>query len=94
MSEKQAYEKKVRAQYDEWSAEIDKLKAKANSVEADMQLEYEEKIKELRVLQDAAEEKLEELKNSSDDAWEDVKSGLDAAWDSLGNALRSARSRF
>ena len=94
MSEKQAYEKKVRAQYDEWSAEIDKLKAKANSVEADMQLEYEEKIKELRTLQAAAEEKLEELKNSSDDAWEDVKAGLDAAWDSLGNALRSARSRF
>ena len=94
MSEKQAYEKKVRAQYDEWSAEIDKLKAKANNVEADMQLEYEEKIKELRTLQAAAEEKLEELKNSSDDAWEDVKAGLDAAWDSLGNALRSARSRF
>lgn len=94
MSEKQAYEKKMQARYDEWSAEIEKLKARSNRVEAELKLEYEKKIKELSTMQKAAEEKLEELKNASDDAWEDMKAGIDAAWDTLGNALRSARTRF
>ena len=34
MSMKEAYEQKLQAQLDEWSAEIDKLKAKADGAEA------------------------------------------------------------
>ena len=40
MSMKEAYEKKMRAKLDEWGAQIDKLKAKADAAEADVQLEY------------------------------------------------------
>ena len=94
MSMKEAYQKKLQAQLDEWSAEIDKLKAKADSAEGDAQLEYYKKIEELRSIQEAANNKLTELKHASDDAWEDLKAGLDSAWDSLGNALKSAASRF
>lgn len=94
MSEKQAYEKKLRARYDEWSAEIDKLKARAAKVEADMQGEYESQIKELRAMQAAAETRLADLNKASENAWKDLKAGADAAWDSFGEAVRSARSRF
>jgi chromosome segregation ATPase len=94
MNEKQAYEKKLQARYDEWSAQIDKLKAKSKQVEANAQLEYARQIKELRAMQEAAGERLGELKDASDDAWKDLKIGVDAAWDSLGNALRSAQARF
>lgn len=94
MSMKEAYEKKLQSQLDEWRAEIDKLKAKADSAEADTQLQYYKEIEELRSMQDAASEKLVELKDAGDDAWEDLKAGLDSAWTSLSISVRSAASRF
>lgn len=94
MSMKDAYEQKLQAQLDEWGAEIDKLKAKADNAEADAQLEYYKQIEELRSMQETATNKLAELKDAGDDAWEDLKAGIDSAWDSLGNSLKSAASRF
>jgi archaellum component FlaC len=94
MSMKEAYEQKLQAQLDEWSAEIDKLKAKSDNAEADAQLEYYKQIEELRSMQETAGNKLTELKDAGDDAWEDLKVGIESAWYSLGNALKSAASRF
>ena len=94
MSEKQAYEKKLEAQLDAWSADIDKLKARAEKAEADAQLEIERRVDELQAMREAASDKLTELKNASDGAWEDLRGGIEDAWDSLGEAMRSARSRF
>lgn len=93
MSMKEAYQKKLQAQSDEWSAEIDELEAKADKAEADAQLEYYKQIKELRSMQEAANSKLAELKEASDNAWEDLKAGMDSAWNSLGNALNPIISR-
>ncbi|MBN2965598.1 hypothetical protein JWV37_12495 [Sulfurospirillum sp. T05] len=94
MSMKETYEKKLEAQLKEWGAEIDKLKAKAEKTEADVQLEYYKEIEELRAMQNQANEKLRALKTASDDAWEDLKAGMDNAWDSLGEALKKASARF
>jgi len=94
MSKKQAYEKKLQAQLDEWSAQIDRLKAKADGKAADEQLEYYQRIEELESMKQSANKKLNELKKASDDAWEDVKVGIDSAWDSLSAAFKSASSRF
>ena len=94
MSMKDAYEKKLEAQLNEWSAEIDKLKAKADAAEADQQLEFYKQVEELRLMQQAANEKLSELKDAGDDAWEDLKAGVESSSDSLSASLKSATSRF
>ncbi len=94
MSMKEAYEKKLQARLDEWSAEINVLKAKADNAEADAQIEYYKQIEELKSMQASADGKLAELKEASDEAWEDLKFGIESAWDSLGSALKSATSRF
>ncbi|WP_110457526.1 coiled coil domain-containing protein [Shewanella algidipiscicola] len=94
MSMKQAYEKKLRAQLNEWSADIDKLKAKVDKAEAEVQIEYYKKIDELRTMQRDVAHQLTELRESSDDAWEDIKAGINSAWDSLDGALKSAAQRF
>ncbi|HEO99274.1 MAG TPA: coiled coil domain-containing protein [Epsilonproteobacteria bacterium] len=94
MGMKEAYEQKLQAKLDEWSADIDKLKAKADSAEANLQLEYYKKIEELRSMQETAADKLIELKDAGDDTWEDIKAGVESTWDSLGNALNSFASRF
>lgn len=94
MSMKESYEQKLQAQLDEWGAQIDKLKAKADGAEADIQLEYYKQIEELRSMQKSASDKLSELKDAGEDAWEDLKAGIDNAWYSLGNAVKSVASRF
>lgn len=94
MSMKKAHEQKLQGQLDEWSAEIDKLKAKADSAEADAQLKYNKQIEELRSMRDAASKKLGELKEAGDDAWEDLKAGIDSAWHSLSSTIKSAASCF
>ncbi len=91
---KAAYEKKLQAQLDEWAAEIDKLKAKADAAEGNAQVEYYKEVENLQSKKNEANEKLTELKHSSDHAWEDLKAGLDNAWHSLGSALKTASSRF
>lgn len=48
MSNKDAYETKLKAQIDEWSAEIDKLKIRADGAEADAQMSYYKRVDELR----------------------------------------------
>ena len=79
---------------DGWNAEISKLKAKADDARADAQLEYYKQIEELREQQQDAQAKLNELREAGEDAWEDLKAGIDNAWSSLGEAFKSAASRF
>jgi len=94
MSMKEAYKKKLEAQFDEWKVEIDKLKAKANKAEADAQINYHKQIENIRVKQEAVQKKLVALKDSGDEAWEDLKAGLDNAMKNLGDAIKTATSRF
>lgn len=94
MGSKEAYQKKLQAQLDEWDAEIAKLKAKADKAEAEARIEYYRKVEELRAMQKTASSKLAELKAAGDNAWQDLKKGLDKAWDDLGKAIKTARSRF
>ena len=94
MSMKEAYKKKLEAQFDEWKVEIDKLKAKADKAEADTQIKYHKQIENIRAKQEAVREKLVALKDSGDEAWEDLKAGLDNAMKNLGDAIETATSRF
>ena len=94
MKSKQAYEQKVQAQLDAWSAEMDKLKAKARQADADAQLELNDEIEKLQAKRQVAEQKFEELKAAGDDAWDDMKQGIDSAASALGSSLRSAMGRF
>lgn len=91
---KREFEAKLRAQLDEWEAEINRLRAKADVAEAKARVKYHEEIEELRVQKREAEARLEELSNSGDDAWEDMKAGMESAWKNLGDAVNRATARF
>lgn len=94
MDQKDAYEKKMKAQLEEWSAEIDRLAARAEKADADARIELNKEIDSAKSKMDAANEKLSELSDAGDEAWEDLKNGIDGAWSSLGTALEAAKSRF
>ena len=94
MTSENPYEQKLQAQLDEWSAEIDKLKAKADKAEADARIDYEKQIEELKAMQNAAYQKLNEFRKAGDAATEDMKSGIEKAFNALNDAIKSASSRF
>jgi uncharacterized coiled-coil DUF342 family protein len=94
MSTRDAYVQKLQAQMDIWAAKIDALRAKAHMAEADAKLELNKKIDELEAKQSHTKDKLAEIRDSGDDAWEDLKSGAERAWHDLGDAVKSATSRF
>jgi hypothetical protein len=91
---KKAFEEKFDAQLKEWSAEIARLKVKANRAKAEVKIEYYKTLETLQVKQDAARTKLKELRSAGDDAWEDVKAGAENVWTEIKTILQSAASRF
>jgi hypothetical protein len=94
MSKRDAYIQKLHAKIDEWNADIDKIVATAQQVEADSKIEYQQQIDALKRQRREVENKLADLKRSGEDAWEDLQSGLDLAFESMNEAIRSATSRF
>jgi predicted nucleic acid-binding Zn-ribbon protein len=94
MSEKQSYRKKIEASMEQWNAEIDKLEARADRAEADMQLQYYEELKKLRALQEEARGKLEELEEAGDDTREELERAVDNATNAIERAMSVTLSRF
>ncbi len=94
MKTKEAYIQKLHAKIDEWNADIDRLKAKADQVEADAKIEYQEQIQTLKSKRDEIETKISELSRSGEEAWKDLKAGVDLAWEAMNEAIKSAASRL
>ncbi|SLN19745.1 hypothetical protein PEL8287_00810 [Roseovarius litorisediminis] len=94
MDNKQAYQEKLEAKLDEWHADIDKLRAKAEGAQADAKLTYEKNLKDLKEHRDKLEKELEKLRDTQTAAWHDIKRGADEAWDSMSKAMKDAYKRF
>ena len=63
-SQKDQYVQKLHAKLDEWNAEIDKLKAKADQAEAESRIKYQNQIKNLQGKRGEVEKKLSELQKA------------------------------
>ena len=94
MSDKEIYLQKMRAQLDEWKADVDKLKAKASKASADARLEKNRQIEVLESKIEEGKTKLSELSIAGEDAWESLKEGVESAWDSLKSAVSDAAVKF
>ena len=94
MSKRDAYVEKMKAQLDQWNAELDRLEARRAEAEADTRLEIERQLASLRSQRDETRTKLRELESASDAAFDDLRRGVDHAWDSMSQAFREAMSRF
>ena len=93
-SQKDQYVQKLHAKLDEWNAEIDRLKARADKAEAESRIEYQNQIQYLQQRRREAEKKIDELRGAGEGAWEDLKAGVQLAWNSMEEAVKSARSKF
>jgi len=94
MSNREAYEQKLRAKLDEWQAEIDKLRAKARGAEADARIEREKEADRLEAKREEMRHKLKEMREAGDEAWDDLRDGAERAWKSFSDSFEKARDRF
>ncbi len=78
MTDKDEFTEKLKSQIDEWSAEIKKLEARAQKVQADTKVQYEENLKKMHEQRDQVQDKLMELQQASDTAWDDMRKGAEA----------------
>ena len=68
MEDRKTYVDKLTAQLKEWDAKIDELEAKTEKAQADMKLQYQEKVDKLKSKRKEADNKLKELKQAGDSA--------------------------
>ncbi|MFP7671858.1 coiled coil domain-containing protein [Marivita sp. S0852] len=94
MESKDDFQKKYKAQLDEWEAQIKQLRVKAEKAGVEAQEKYSEQIEELKSLHAKARTRMNAMRDAQDDAWDDLKKGADAAWDDISAALEKARKRF
>jgi hypothetical protein len=94
VSVRDAYQNKLQAQLDEWSADINKLKAEARKAHADAQLEFYKEIEVLRTRKVAAGENLVELKAASDDVYKDMIASMDNTRESIDRAMKSTIAKI
>jgi len=94
MSERDLYEKKLKAKIDEWKADAAKMRAKAEGASADAQLEWKREVDEIEAEIERAEHRLSELRDAGGDAWASLKQGADDAWASISKGFEKAAERF
>ncbi len=94
MTDRSAYADKMKAKVDEWTADIEKMQAKAKGAQADARIAYEKQLDEMLRMRDEAQVKMKEAQNASDDAWNDMRTGFQAAWDGISKSFHDAMKRF
>lgn len=93
MDNRAAYQQKVEAQFNEWGAKLDVLKAKADKASAEAKIELNKKLEGLKDLQGQASNVVDKIKASADDAWTDAKHGIEDSWTKISTAVETAWSK-
>ena len=93
-TKRDVYVQKLKAQLDEWNANIDKLAAKADQAGATVKNEYQKQLDESRATRDDVRDKLLTLQQAGDGAWEDLKEGLENSWEILKMSFNKAKAEF
>jgi len=94
MSKRQEYAEKLKAQIDEWNAELDHFEAKAEQASTELKKVYEDELAYLRQRRDAVAGELARVHKASDEAWDEVWKGAEDAWSVMKEAFSNARSKF
>jgi hypothetical protein len=89
MTERDDYIQRIKAKMDEWRAEFETLRDKA-----DERIKIDQHMKKLGEKINAFQDRFDELQKTSGGAWHDIREGLDKAGESLKEAFKKAKSHF
>ena len=91
---REKYQEKIESTLDEWSAEVEKIRKKADQLGADTRDKYQEQIEELRERQETARRKLEDMKKAGGEAWGDFREGAETALEELKKGVEKAIAKL
>lgn len=91
---REAYIEKLDAKLREWSADIDRLKAKAEGSEVKVMKEIHKRIEELRARREDIKKRTQKLREAGDEGWEEIRAGTDKAWQEMKTSVEKAASKF
>ena len=94
MNKREQYLEKLKAQLDEWNAEVAKWETKTRSAQAGMRIEYEKQLETFRRQRDQGLEQMRKVQAETGDAWIDLVRGADEAWAKMREAFEKAQSHF
>lgn len=94
MTKRDEYVETLKAQLDQWNAEIAKWEAKAKDVEAGARAEYEKRLVAVREQREQSMYQLRLLQGAAGDAWMEMMRGTEEAWARMREAFEKASSHF
>lgn len=87
METREAYAEKFMGLINQWKADIQKLKGKAQEASGDAKITYQDEITALEEQILKAEKQLETLRKSGEDTWVDLRENVKKSWDELTSRL-------
>jgi hypothetical protein len=94
LTERELYQKKMRAKLDEIKADVDRLKVKASETGADARIHLNRQIRELDGRIEEGKMKLAALASAGEDTWILIKKGIESSWDSMKSAVDDVMTGF
>ena len=94
MTSRDDYVERMKAQLDQWNAQMAGWESAARQARSDARGELEKQIGIMRSRLDDMVFRMEQLKGASTEAWQEIARGADEARKSMHDAVEKARSRF
>lgn len=88
------FRKEVRANLEMLEADVARLKARADQIDAGGRSRFARYVDELDQNRAAVARRLEDLRDAGGQAKDDIEQGLKEAWDRLAIAKKAAEARF
>ena len=87
-----AYIKRLHAKLEEWTTEIDALKAKAERNMSKNQMKYQKHIEDLQTREEEIAKMIEVLAEDGEGEWEELRARVENARDGLDEAIKLLES--
>jgi len=91
---REEYHERIDRRIQEWGEEIEKLRAKADTLGAGTRAKLQAQVEELKTLQGTAKERLAKMRKSGEEAWGDLHAGAESALEELRKAFESAAAKL
>lgn len=94
MNNRDEYVAKMKAQLDQWNADIAGWEVKAQGAQAEARAEYEKRLEALRQHREQAMYQMKLLQSAAGEAWLEMMRGTEEAWTRMREAIEKASSHF
>jgi septal ring factor EnvC (AmiA/AmiB activator) len=94
MTDRNQFINSVKAQLDEWNADIGTLEAKIEHASDDTKQQLKNHLAKAHEARDAVTKKLAQLESSGEQSWDSAKGEVEHAWNAFKSTVNHFKSQF